>query len=100
MRGKVEASLAATSGCHTHEDVLKLLLAGADATMMTSAFLRKGPGHARVVLQQMAAWLEAKEYESVEQLKGSMSRSNVPDPSAFERANYMHALTTFVPKVH
>lgn len=91
-------SFAATSGVHRMEGVIKLLLAGADVTMMASILLMQGPGHLTKLLREMEAWLEEHEYESVEQLKGSMSRRNCPDPSALERANYMHALSNYMSK--
>jgi dihydroorotate dehydrogenase (fumarate) len=95
LRGRVEAALAATTGVHTGEDVLKLLLAGADITMMASALLRHGPELMRSLTEDVAGWLEEHEYESVEQMKGSMSQASVPDPAAFERANYMESLITY-----
>jgi dihydroorotate dehydrogenase (fumarate) len=64
-------------------------------TMLCSVLLRRGIEHIRVIEQEMRAWMEEHEYESVEQLKGSMSQKNCPDPSAFERAQYMRALSTY-----
>jgi dihydroorotate dehydrogenase (fumarate) len=95
LYGRVKASLAATSGVHSAEDVLKLLMAGADVTMMCSALLKHGPAHIRRVLTDMEQWMTQHEYESVRQMKGSMSQKSVADPSAFERANYMKALTQY-----
>jgi len=95
LYGQVEADLAATSGIHTAEDVIKMLLVGAKVTMMASALLKNGPNHARAVLQQVSEWLVAKEYESVQQMQGSMSHRNCPDPAALERANYIRALATY-----
>jgi dihydroorotate dehydrogenase (fumarate) len=95
LRGRVEASLAATSGVHTWEDAVKILLAGADVTMMASALFRKGPEHVASVIEGLARWLDEHEYESVEQMKGSMSQQNVPDPVAFARSNYMQMLVNF-----
>jgi dihydroorotate dehydrogenase (fumarate) len=92
LRGRVQASLAATSGVHTRDDVVKALLAGADVTMLASALLRHGPEHLRTVESELAAWLAAREYDSVEQLQGSLSQGAVPDPEAFERANYARTL--------
>jgi dihydroorotate dehydrogenase (fumarate) len=92
LRGRVQASLAATSGVHTRDDVVKALLAGADVTMLASALLRHGPEHLRTVESDLAAWLAAREYDSVEQLQGSLSQGAVPDPAAFERANYARTL--------
>jgi dihydroorotate dehydrogenase (fumarate) len=95
LHGVVEASLAATTGVHTSKEVAKVLLAGADVAMMTSALLRAGPEHVADVEAGLVAWMAEKEYESVSQLRGSMSQRSVPDPAAFERANYMKVLTTF-----
>jgi dihydroorotate dehydrogenase (fumarate) len=95
LHGNVEASLAGTTGVHTAEDALKLILAGADVTMMASALLHNGPGRLTEVLQGVERWLDEHEYESVEQAKGSMSQRNVADPVAFERANYMKSLTSY-----
>jgi len=95
LYGKLRASLAATGGVHTHEDVLKLLMAGADVTMMCSALLKHGPQHITEVLHGMESWMVEHEYLSVQQMKGSMSQKSVADPSAFERANYMKALNTY-----
>jgi dihydroorotate dehydrogenase (fumarate) len=95
LRGRVEASLAATTGVHSGEDVLKLILAGADVTMMASALLRHGPEWLCTVEESVRDWMEAHEYESVEQMKGSMSQASAPDPAAFERSNYMESLITY-----
>lgn len=91
----VNASLAATSGIHTGQDVLKLLMAGADITMLCSVLLRHGINQIRAIEQEMREWMETHEYESVQQLKGSMSQRNCPNPSAFERAQYMRSLQTY-----
>ncbi len=93
--GKLKASLAATSGVHTAEDVLKLVMAGADVTMMCSALLKHGPKQIAKVLTDLTKWMEEHEYESIEQMKGSMSQKSVADPAAFERANYVKALNRF-----
>jgi dihydroorotate dehydrogenase (fumarate) len=95
LRGRVGCSLAATSGVHTSEDALKLLLAGADVTMMASALFKKGPEHVATVLRGMEAWLDEHGYESVEQMKGSVSQINIGDPVAFARSNYMQMLVNF-----
>lgn len=96
LRDRVHASLALTTGCHTAEDALKGLLVGADIVMMASALLHEGPEHAQGVLAQMTTWLDEHGYESVAQLRGSMSMANVPNPVAFARANYARLVTTFV----
>ena len=95
LRGRVQASLAATGGVHSAAEVLKLLLVGADVTMMASALIRHGPAHLGTVLAETRTWLEENEYESVEQLKGSLSHEHSPDPAAFERSNYMKALASW-----
>ena len=98
LRDQVSCSLGATSGVHEASDAVRLLLAGADAVMLASALLTHGPGHVATVLEGLSEWAAEKEYESIEQLKGSMSHANCPDPSALERANYMRALTTYTPE--
>lgn len=98
LRGHLEISLAATSGVHDWRDVVKLLLAGADVTMTASALYQNGPAHIAHLLNGAKAWLEENEYESVEQLKGSLSQAHCPDPAAFERVGYMKTLTSFSPR--
>jgi len=95
LYGKVKANLAATSGIHTAQDVIKMLMAGADVTMMCSALLKHGPGHLTTVLAEVRQWMLEHEYVSVSQMKGSMSQKSVADPAAFERANYMKALNQY-----
>ncbi|MFP4634448.1 MAG: dihydroorotate dehydrogenase-like protein [Nitriliruptoraceae bacterium] len=95
LHGRVEASLAATTGVHTAHDVIKLLLAGADVTMSTSALLRHGPEHVATLNAGVSDWLEARGYGSVEQLRGAVSQRTVRDPAAFERANYLETLTRY-----
>ena len=91
----VNASLAATSGIHSAEDVLKMIMVGADVTMMCSALLRNGHGHITTVLRDLEQWMLQHEYISIQQMKGSMSHKSVADPAAFERANYMKALNKY-----
>jgi len=98
LRDQVQCSLAATSGIHDAADVARVLLVGADVAMMTTAILKKGSCHVGNVLDKLAIWLTQKEHKSIEQLKGSMSRANCPDPSALERVNYMKALATYTPE--
>ena len=95
LYGHVKASLAATTGIHEAQDVLKVLMAGADVAMMCSALLHHGVPHLTKVLKDLERWMEEKEYESVAQMKGSMSQRSVAEPAAFERANYMKALNTW-----
>jgi len=92
LYGRIRANLAATSGVHSGEDVVKLLMVGADVTMLCSALLRNGIDHLRKVESGLLEWMEKHEYESVQQMKGSMSQIRCPNPSAFERAQYMKAV--------
>jgi dihydroorotate dehydrogenase (fumarate) len=94
LYGRLAASLAATSGVHSGADVLKMLLVGADVTMLCSVLLRDGIQKISVVERELVAWMEKHEYESVRQLKGSLSQRNCADPAAFERAQYMRAITS------
>jgi dihydroorotate dehydrogenase (fumarate) len=95
LRDQIQGSLAASGGVHRMEGIVKLLLAGADVTLMASVLLIKGPDILRTLLVEMARWLEEHEYASVEQLKGSMSRGNCADAGALERANYMATLISY-----
>ncbi|MGA2920899.1 MAG: dihydroorotate dehydrogenase-like protein [Candidatus Sulfotelmatobacter sp.] len=92
LYGRIRANLAATSGVHSGEDVVKLVMVGADVTMLCSALLRNGIDHLRKVESGLLEWMEKHEYESVQQMKGSMSQIRCPNPSAFERAQYMKAV--------
>jgi dihydroorotate dehydrogenase (fumarate) len=100
LSGRVEASLAVTTGVHTGADAARCLLAGADVAMMTSALLENGPEHVAAVERDLVAWAVESGFESVAQLRGSVSQRHVADPSAFERANYMAALTGFTSSFH
>jgi dihydroorotate dehydrogenase (fumarate) len=95
LHGRIKANLAATSGIHTTRDVLKMLMAGADVTMMCSELLKNGPGRIKEVLAELDQWMVEHEYTSVKQMKGSMSQKSIADPAAFERANYMKALNSY-----
>jgi dihydroorotate dehydrogenase (fumarate) len=95
LYGRLKASLAATSGIHRGPDVLKMLMAGADVTMLCSTLIRHGVGQIKTIENEMVTWMQEHEYESVTQLKGSLSQKNCPAPSAFERAQYMKALATY-----
>jgi len=97
LHGRVNASLAATSGVHTGQDVIKMLMVGASVTMLCSVLLKYGVARLWEIEQDMRKWMEDHEYESVRQMQGSMSQAHCPDPSAFERAQYMRALTTYRP---
>jgi dihydroorotate dehydrogenase (fumarate) len=92
LYGRIRANLAATSGVHSPEDVVKLLMVGADVTMLCSALLRNGISHLQHIERGLLEWMEKHEYESVQQMKGSMSQIRCPNPSAFERAQYMKAV--------
>ena len=95
LYGRVKADLAATSGVQRATDALKMLMAGAAVTTMASALLRHGIKHLATVESEIRQWMEEHEYESVEQMRGSMSQRNCPDPSSFERAQYMKAISSF-----
>jgi dihydroorotate dehydrogenase (fumarate) len=95
LRGKLGVSIAATGGVHSHEDLLRLLLVGADAVMVAAAVLQQGPAWVRTILERLRQWLAEHEYPSVKVLQGSMCVENCPDEEAFGRAQYMKTLTTF-----
>jgi len=95
--GQVKMSLAATSGIHSAEDVLKMLMVGADVTMLCSALFRNGIHYLTEVRRDLVRWMEDHEYESVHQMRGSMSQLRCSDPSAFERAQYMRAIKSYQP---
>lgn len=92
LYGRLKAGLAATGGVHGAEDVVKLLMVGANVTMMCSSLMRHGINHLRHVERELREWMEEHEYESVAQMQGSMSQLRCPDPGAFERAQYMRAV--------
>lgn len=95
LYGRLPVDFAASSGVHTAEDALKLLMVGANVTMMTSALLRHGIDHLRTVEYTLIEWMKAHEYESVAQMRGSLSQMHTDDPSAFERVQYMRALSGY-----
>jgi dihydroorotate dehydrogenase (fumarate) len=88
LAGRVKASLAVTGGVHTALDVVKATMAGAHVTQMVSALLRHGPRHLRAVRSELEAWMEENEWDSLDQMRGNMSFGRVPDPAAYERANF------------
>lgn len=94
LYGRIDADLALTSGVHTAQDVLKALMAGANATLLASELLANGTKRITEILKDMQMWMETFEYQSVTQMRGSMSQRSVAEPAAFERANYMKALTS------
>jgi dihydroorotate dehydrogenase (fumarate) len=93
--GRIHADFALTSGVHTALDVLKAVMAGANVAMMTSALLENGTDHFTLILRELQRWMEEHEYESITQMRGSMSQRAVAAPAAFERANYMKVLNAF-----
>jgi len=95
LHGNVKASLAATSGIHTHQDVIKVMMAGGDVVMIASEFLMHGVGRIKEMVDGMKQWMEEKEYDSISLMKGSMSQKSVAEPAAFERANYMKMLQSY-----
>ncbi len=95
LYGRINADLAATSGIYNEKDVLKMIMAGAKVTQMMSCLLKFGIGHISDVNTQLLYWMETNEYESLDQMRGSMSYKNVADPSQFERANYMKVLNSY-----
>jgi dihydroorotate dehydrogenase (fumarate) len=95
LYGRVKASLALTSGIHTPEDVIKAVMAGADVANVCSVLLSGGIGKVSELLDGVTRWMDEHEYESIEQMKGSMSHRSSPEPAAFERANYMKVLLSY-----
>ena len=95
LAGKVKASLAATSGVNSCEEVVKYLLAGADAVMTTSSLLRHGPGHLRRILAGLEEWLAGRGFASLGEARGRLSASRLADPEALVRAQYVKILTGY-----
>lgn len=95
LYSRLNIDLAITGGVHFAEDVIKSMMAGAKVSMMTSALLKRGIGYLSRIYVDLISWLEENEYESIKQMQGSMSQHVVPDPDAFERANYMRVLRSY-----
>lgn len=95
LHGRIQADFAITSGIHRAQDVFKAIMAGAHVAMMASALLRYGPTHLTYLRAELVRWMEEHEYDSLAQMRGSMSQQAVAEPAAFERANYMRALNLF-----
>jgi dihydroorotate dehydrogenase (fumarate) len=95
LYGHVKADLAATSGIHNAQDVLKMIMAGANVAMVCSVLLKQGIDQIKVITKELEKWMEEHEYESIQQMRGSMSQQKCADPSAFERAQYMRALKSY-----
>ena len=92
LYGRLTASLAASTGVHTADDVVKYLLAGADVVMTTSALLERGIGHMRTLLEGLTEWLDHRDIDTVTHIRGLMSQRKIRDPEEYERANYMKIL--------
>jgi len=92
LHGQTSCDLAITSGVHNHEDVVKAMMAGAKVTMLASEILARGPARLTAIADDLSRWLEEHEYESIQQMQGSMSQRNVAEPAAYERANYIKIL--------
>ena len=92
LAGRVKASIAITGGIHTGVDVIKATMAGAHATQMVSALLRHGPNHLRTVRKDIESWMQEHEWSSLSEMRGNMSFERIPDPAAYERANFRMAL--------
>jgi dihydroorotate dehydrogenase (fumarate) len=92
LSGRINASLAITGGIHTGLDVIKATMCGAHATQMVSALLRHGPGHLRTVRREVEQWMQEHEWSSLNEMRGNMGFDRIPDPAAYERANFRMAL--------
>jgi dihydroorotate dehydrogenase (fumarate) len=95
LHGNIKASLALTSGVHSSEDIIKVMMAGGDVAMIASELLANGTGKIKDLLIGVEKWMEEKEYSSISEMKGSMSQKKIAQPSAFERANYMKTLQSY-----
>lgn len=95
LSGRLSASLAATGGVHSADGVIRCVMAGAHAVQMVSALLSHGPEYLETVRRDLAQWLEEHEYESLQQMQGSMSLLKCGDPAAYQRANYMRILNSW-----
>ncbi len=100
LYGRVRADLAASGGIHTGLDAIKMIMAGANITMLCSVLLKRGIEQIGVIEREMLDWMEQYEYESLREMHASMSQRNSPDPAAFERAQYVRALQDFRRPVH
>lgn len=100
LHGRISCDFAATSGIHTCNDVLKMVMVGAKVTMLCSVLLQRGIGQIGIIEKELCNWMEEHEYDSIRQMQGSMSQRNCPDPGAFERAQYMRTLQSYHPAAH
>ena len=96
LNEQINASLAGTSGIHTAKDVLKMVMVGADVTMLCAVLLKHGISEIENILKDVVSWMEENEYESIEQMKGSMCYKSVAEPAAYARANYMKVLKSYI----
>jgi dihydroorotate dehydrogenase (fumarate) len=92
LAGRIKASIAITGGIHTGLDVIKATMAGAHGAQMVSALLRHGPAHLQTVRTEIETWMEEREWNSLDEMRGNMSFCRIPDPAAYERANFRMAL--------
>ena len=95
LHSRVRADLAASGGVHTGTDAIKMIMAGANVTMLCSVLLKRGIQQIEVIESEMLEWMDQNEYESVREMRASMSQRNSPDPAAFERSQYVRALQSF-----
>jgi dihydroorotate dehydrogenase (fumarate) len=92
LHGHLKCDIAVSGGVHTVEDIIKAIMCGANAVQVVSCLLKYGPSHIGSLISGLSHWLEDHEYESVDQMRGSMSLQHCPDPTVFERANYLRVL--------
>jgi dihydroorotate dehydrogenase (fumarate) len=97
LYGRAKCSLAATTGIHTTEDVIKVVMAGADAAMLCSTLYHNGTNHVATLLKGVERWMKEHEYSSISEMKGTLSQRSVAEPAAYERANYMKTIQSFRP---
>ncbi|HLK15438.1 MAG TPA: dihydroorotate dehydrogenase-like protein [Fimbriimonadaceae bacterium] len=98
LYGRLDCSLAATTGVHNGTDAVKYILAGADVAMTTSSLLKNGVDYLSIIISEFVEWAERHEYASVSEMRGSMSKQRVEDPSAFDRSNYIKVLQSYLPR--
>jgi len=96
LYGHLKADLAVTGGVHSHIDVLKAMMAGANVAMMASVLFEKGIPYLETIANDLSMWMEEHEYQSIQQMRGSMSQKSVKDPERFERANYVRVLSSYL----
>ncbi len=96
--GRIDVDLVGTSGIHTARDVIKMMMVGSSITMLCSVLLARGIKYLQVIEREIREWMEEHQYESIELMRGSMSQMRCPDPSAFERAQYLRAITSYRPR--